>query len=115
MRRGLMGRSSSVCALSRLAGVVSYSCCLLSRVDEVADTCTFVAKLAFKISSVTRPFMILRAMQTRMVGPPGVISVQNRKAVTAFSPGLPRRLPWVENGLGPQPQRGCIGFLSTEK
>src|SRR5207302_1892179 len=100
-RRGLNGRSSTACALSRLAGVVSDSCCLLSRVDEIADTGTFVAKLAFKISSVTRSFMILRAMRTRMVGPPGVISVQNRKAVTAFSPELPLRLPWVGNGLGP--------------
>src|SRR5207302_4334834 len=94
-RRGLNGRSSTACALSRLAGVVSDSCCLLSRVDEIADTGTFVAKLAFKISSVTRPFMILRAMRTRMVGPPGVISVQNRKAVTAFE-------------MASQPQRGWI-------
>jgi hypothetical protein len=32
----------------------------------------------------------------------------NRKAVATPSPGLPLRLPWVNEGEGIQPQRGCV-------
>ena len=79
---------------------------LLGSAEEVADTGTFVARLAFNISSVNEPFMILCAMPTRMIGPPSVIStgpqsgyaLQPRVAASAtlgrkwFEPSTARRL-----------------------